>query len=186
MKTFVSIAIMMNLILPYKSNSGIYDAYKAFIQSAKSQNITNQIKLLHPGVFKVYSKDSLIDSYTNQEQILQLQSDSLISISDIIEINGIKYSQLDYSLVYRVDFSSLKKEGGVSPVVTSTIREFKKQFGPENVKFDRKNYYIKVFTANKLYAIYESKKTGWRFIPRTREMQTVYSEIIPQIAIAKF
>jgi hypothetical protein len=170
-----------------------------YIYACKNADVESTVNLLYDGIYKLISKEKLIDSLKktfSNDSILDFMKDfSIHKISSIFEIDHIYFAKVEYYLEMEID----RNEDILTKIADDAIidydehdKEMKNQiefmltmlkavYGEEHVKFDTDLDCFLIWQLNTMLAINENGK--WKFIRWLPG--SVYQRIFPKKIVKK-
>ena len=164
----------------------ITQALHEFLAARNEGNIDMQVKYLYPE-FPGISRDStiyLMKWYLQQQQqsdssyyMTSRSIDSVVFISDVIENDGKRYALVKYSQRVTQDYSSLKNEGGLSFAIRALLVKLKKEFGEENLNWNKETLLMEIRYQEKQYCVLDSVDNQWKFIVDPSGVEAIFKDL---------
>lgn len=153
------------------------------------------LEYIYPKLFDNFPKDKMLESLNKLKadtlSVTTLENGIVENISEILEIEGIKYALVKYS--FKMTLKYLKNNGNKKLMEGEkyTIADFthtmlKEKYGEKNVKYTKKTSTFEVNVSNEMYAVKDPVYKDWKFLEKKGSMKPILNKLLPKEVIDKF
>lgn len=196
MKKYITIIILAigltQSVMGQSDKQKLEGVFEEYFSKVKQKDNEQMLEYIYPKFFDYYSKGKILEAMNQMKDdtSAKVTMDNVLitNIAEIIEIEGVKYTLLKYAFKLKMNFKpSENKESTTDEInpLDLTLEIFKEKYGENNVKYDRKSGNIEVNARNELYAIYDQRYSGWKFLEKKESLAKVIGKIIPKKALKK-
>ena len=191
--TFLLISTLCTTTFGQTHIEEIKQSFTGYFNEIEQKNSKNVLEYIYPKVFDHFPKDRMLEAMSKKSDtttIVEIDSASIIKISNIFEMNSIKYALIKYCFRITMTFVEDKNQPGnhLKENHASTnfrYEMFKKSYGRKNVKYDSVNNIFYIIVSKEMYAISDPAYVGWKFIEKTDNMQPLLEKILPKKVLKK-
>lgn len=186
-KLFIFSSLMMLTISAIAQNKekDIEEVFDHYFLTLKQKQYTKIIDYIHPEVFKQFPnvpKETIIKSFSqiggNGFFEVFVEGGHINTISEIVEVNRIKYAVLNFSTQMKLKSLDENSQDSFNPMEI-TYQVMLDQYGKDHVQYNQKDNELTIDFATEMYAIYNPNYKGWKFIGKKELLQDVINDIIP-------
>lgn len=169
------------------------DSY--FLSVAQKDN-AKTLDYIYPKLFEKFTKDKMLEALDKMESdtaiIVTLDKGTITSISETMELDGIKYAYIKYTfkmtMTIKADTTDSEADGEDNlNSADFTYELLKEQFGEKQVQYDREKSSFNVnMTENYMYAINDPVYKGWTFLEKKPNLMPILGELLPKKVLKKF
>jgi len=151
---------------------------------------------IYPKLFEKFPKDKMLEALDKRETdtaiIVTFEKGTITSISETMELDGIKYAYIKYSFKITMTIKADTTDSGADGENDLNSADFtyellKEQFGEQQVQYDREKSIINVnMTENFMYAISNPVYEGWKFLEKKPNLMPILGELLPKKVLKKF
>ncbi|MEL6673215.1 MAG: hypothetical protein AAFR61_13520 [Bacteroidota bacterium] len=195
------LSAMGTLSFAQTDQAGIRSTFTDYFKLQEEMRIAESLEYIYPKLYELVPKETMIKVFeqTFEDTTIDLTMRNAVvdSVSEILEIEGVKYALLDYhfemGMVFKENFGkeegeedSADESSEFSPV-NFTVTMMKSQYGEENVAYDEEQRKILIQVSNKAYAILNPAYEGsWKFLDKKPNMTPILGQLFPQEVIDKW
>lgn len=162
-----------------KEINTIFDHY---FLTLKQKQFTKTIDYIYPEIFKHFPKETIIKSFSqiggNGFFEVFVEGGHINTISEIVEVNRIKYAVLNFSTQMKLKSLDENSQDSFNPMEI-TYQVMLDQYGKDHVQYNQKDNELTIDIATEMYAIDNPNYKGWKFIGKIELLQDVINDIIP-------
>jgi hypothetical protein len=135
---------------------------KSYIKAINTSDFEKQLEYIPSFVFDSISRESLLTemkkSNSNDESTIELNT--IFEIDTIITIDKKQYSRVNISHKITLDLSESKDKGGMDYAVSMTYKSLLKEYGKDNVTFNKESWIFYIVSDVSIYGL---KEENWTF-----------------------
>jgi hypothetical protein len=163
--------------------------FKEYFQTVAQKDNAKTLGYIYPTLFDLFPKDKMLQAMDRMKADtstrITMEKDSVISISETLELDGIKYALLKYSfkmtmtILATADESDTEGEEDTNPS-DFTYEMLKEKYGEKNVIYDRVHNKLYVNASNEMYSIFNPTYKGWKFLEKKESMKPTLEKLLPK------
>ncbi|QHT67393.1 hypothetical protein GXP67_12495 [Rhodocytophaga rosea] len=165
----------------------IEKVFEEYFETVKKKDNASTLEYLHPKIFDNLSKDKLMQSLDKMKldttMIMNFENAMIKSISNVIEVDKVKYTLLKYNFKLKIQINNSLISGNGTGKDNSIYQQFKAKYGEENVKYDPKDNTYSIDVSSSMYAINDIQYIGWKFLEKKDNMKNIIDKVIPTEAL---
>jgi hypothetical protein len=124
--------------------------------------------------------------------IVTMDNGSVTSISEAIDVGGVKYALVKYSFEMTMTFVASENESeddeddaNDADAGEVAYEMLKEKYGEKNVTYDSENRKVEVNVTNELYAIHDPAYKDWKFLEKKENMKPLLEKLLPKQVLKK-
>lgn len=181
-------------VLGQTDNDDIKKTFKDYFHTVEQKDNAKTLDYIYPKLFDHFPKDNMLQAMDKMKAdtttIITTSNDSVTHISEILEIDAIKYALIKYSFKLSMTIKTAKDTTGIDgeEAINSadyTYEMLKEIYGDKHVKYDRENSKLDILATNELYAINDPIYQGWKFLEKKENMKPMLEKLLPKTVLRK-
>ena len=164
---------------------------EVFFKATQQSDYEKLLDYIYPKVFETYPKEELLKNMkkmqTDSTFSFSIENSKIENISDLMEVDGIKYALITYSykmyLTIAMDKNDTEEEKELFNKMM--LGMYKNMYGEDNVQYDKKSGRFIIISTHEMFAIKDPKYKGWKFLEKIPEEESL-KRFIPEEVLEKF
>jgi len=171
----------------------IKKTFEKYFQAIELKDNSKSLDYIYPKFFDHFPKDRMLEAMDRMKAdttiIITMDNPHVTSISETLELNGIKYARIDYSfkmtmaiLATEDETESTEKDFNQADVTYEILKE---KYGDKNVVYDRETSKLDINVTNAMYAINDPAYPDWKFLEKKENLKPLLEKILPKGIVKK-
>jgi hypothetical protein len=169
----------------------IFDDY---FQTVEQRDNAKTLNYIYPELFYHFPKERMLEAMDKMKAdtttAVTMDDLSVASISETLEIDGVKYAVIKYSfrmtmIIMKVDENSNNDREEDLDSTDFTYEMLKEKYGEKNVNYDREHNTLDVNVTNEMYAINAPAYKEWKFLEKKESMKPMLEKLLPKKVLKK-
>jgi hypothetical protein len=169
----------------------IFDDY---FQTVEQRDNAKTLNYIYPELFYHFPKERMLEAMdkmkADKTTAVTMDDLSVASISETLEIDGVKYAVIKYSfrmtmIIMKVDENSNNDREEDLNSTDFTYEMLKEKYGEKNVNYDREHNTLDVNVTNEMYAINAPAYKEWKFLEKKESMKPMLEKLLPKKVLKK-
>jgi len=150
-----------------------------YFQAVEQKDYVQFLDFIYPEIFDKYSKEEILKSLKEEQNdssfVYSIENTKIENISQVIEVNGVKYALVTYSykLIFIFDEKENEPEEAQKLDIQMMLSVYRQIYGEEKVEYDEKNHKFIIIDTQKMYAIKTPEYQGWKFLEKTKDDESM-------------
>jgi len=172
----------------------IKKTFEEYFKTVEQKDNAKTLDYIYPKLFDHFPKDRMFQAMdrmtADTTTIITMDNAIVISISENLEIDGIKYALIKYSFKMTMtiketnDETETDGEDDFNPT-DFTYEMLKEKYRDKNVSYDRENNRLDINVSNELYAINDPTYKDWKFLEKKDRMKPMLEKLLPKKVLKK-
>lgn len=165
--------------------SGVRSDFMKYWELTRQVDLEGVADYLYPRLFEVAPRKDLINAmktvFEDPSISLGIGEGKVLGISDVLEVDEVKYSLINYSFVMQMQMVDMEDKS----VLDLTLAGLKEEYGDKSVRLDNKTNTFFVNALSQCYAIRSAAYDSWKFIERKKEYEALFEGWFPKKVLKK-
>ena len=191
--TFLMVTMLSVTAFGQIDKDEIKKSFDKYFQTVEQKDNAKTLDYIYPKLFENFPKDRMLEAMDRMKAdtsiVITMDNASVKSISETLELDGIKYALIKYTFIMTMTFvttgDEAERTGEDVNSVDFTYEILKEKYGDKNVVYDRNNSKIHINVANEMYAINDSAYKDWKFLEKKDSMKLILEKLLPKKVLKK-
>lgn len=167
----------------------VRDTFSRYFKTIETKDNQQTLAFVYPKLFEIVPKNLMLEQMEKLSKDtvteISMSKQSVSSVSDMLEIEGVKYALVSYSFIMHMKMNGIVGEE-LTEISELTNEMLVEQFGPDQVTYNKGTGSFDIVVATSMYAINDPAFPGWKFLEKKEGMDELLVKIIPKEVIDKF
>ena len=165
--------------------------FNEYLNSIVNKNFAKSMNYVIPEFFEIIPKSQMIklmeQTFNNPSMEFELKNPKILSINDAQKIEEKFYSLLSYSnqMNMKILNEGEETEDEKKMRIGLTQLSFEKNFGSENVKYNKETDFFEILVEKQVYTISKDGKTNWKFLVIEKKQKVLLEKLLPKELVDK-
>ena len=165
--------------------------FNEYLNSIVNKNFAKSMNYVIPEFFEIIPKSQMIklmeQTFNNPSMEFELKNPKILSINDAQKIEEKFYSLLSYSnqMNMKILNEGEETEDEKKMRIGLTQLSFEKNFGSENVKYNKETDFFEILVEKQVYTISQDGKTDWKFLVIEKKQKVLLEKLLPKELVDK-
>lgn len=165
--------------------------FTEYLNSIVNKNFAKSMDYVIPEFFEIIPKSQMIkvmeQTFNNPSMEFELKNPKIISINDAQKIEEKFYSLLSYSnqMNMKIRNEGEETEDEKKMRIGLTQLSFEKNFGSQNVKYNKETDFFEILVEKQVYSISKDGKKDWKFLVIEKKQKVLLEKLLPKELVEK-
>jgi hypothetical protein len=165
--------------------------FTEYLNSIVNKNFAKSMNYVIPEFFEIIPKSQMIklmeQTFNNPSMEFELKNPKILSIDDAQKIEEKFYSLLSYSnqMNMKILNEGEETEDEKKMRIGLTQLSFEKNFGSENVKYNKETDFFEILVEKQVYTISKDGETDWKFLVIEKKQKVLLEKLLPKELVDK-
>ena len=165
--------------------------FTEYLNSIVNKNFAKSMDYVIPEFFEIIPKSQMIkvmeQTFNNPSMEFELKNPKIISINDAQKIAEKFYSLLSYSnqMNMKIRNEGEETEDEKKMRIGLTQLSFEKNFGSQNVKYNKETDFFEILVEKQVYSISKDGKKDWKFLVIEKKQKVLLEKLLPKELVEK-
>ena len=165
--------------------------FTEYLNSIVNKNFAKSMDYVIPEFFEIIPKSQMIkvmeQTFNNPSMEFELKNPKIISINDAQKIAEKFYSLLSYSnqMNMKILNEGEETEDEKKMRIGLTQLSFEKNFGSQNVKYNKETDFFEILVEKQVYSISKDGKKDWKFLVIEKKQKVLLEKLLPKELVEK-
>lgn len=157
---------------------------ESYIQLVEQNEYVKLLDCVHPKLFDFVPKEAMVEALekrmSDSNTKVSIHNCQMGTISDITELEGVKYAVANYSAEMQVYMSFEEDSSSTIHTTELTFDMLKINYGAENVSFDEEKKCFNMQLNNQLFAIKNPACDDWKVLEKKDSLKPIAELLLPE------
>ncbi|SFD43721.1 hypothetical protein [Algibacter pectinivorans] len=160
--------------------------FNDYLSTIVNMEFEKSMEYIVPEFFEIIPKSQMIkvmkQAFNNPGVEIEITNPKIIGIKDKEEIESKYYSLLTYSnqMNMKIDGESEETKDEKTTRINLTKLSLESTFGSENVEYNEKTEFFKIYSEKKVYGISKNGKSNWKFLVLEKGSKIILDKLLPK------